>query len=246
MVKILALCHTAVVEKKHDYITYNASSPDELALANAARHFGISFVDRDDDSNIVIHNGFTNQDVKYELLNVIEFTSARKRMSVIVRTPDDRIVIMTKGADSVILPRLAKGQDHLIQKTEQFLSSYANEGLRTLLIAEKEVPPSFYNDWSQQYQQAMIALQDRESKMNQIAELIEREFELIGSTAIEDKLQDEVSQVIDHIRQADVKLWVLTGDKVETAINIGYSCKLLDDDMELFIIDKSSTKDIYK
>ena len=82
--------------------------------------------------------------------------------------------------------------------------------------------------------------------MNQIAELIEWEFELIGSTAIEDKLQDEVGQVIDHIRQADVKLWVLTGDKVETAINIGYSCKLLDNDMELFIVDKSSTKEIYK
>lgn len=92
----------------------------------------------------------------------------------------------------------------------------------------------------------MVALQDREAKMNQAAELIEWEFELIGSTAIEDKLQDEVGAVIDHIRQADVKLWVLTGDKVETAINIGYSCKLLDNDMELFIIDKSSTKEIYK
>ena len=118
MVKILALCHTAVVEKKNDYMTYNASSPDELALANAARHFGISFVDRDEDGNIVIHNKFTGRNVNDELLNVIEFTSERKRMSVIVRAPDDRILIMTKGADSIIAPRLAKGQDLLIKKTE--------------------------------------------------------------------------------------------------------------------------------
>ena len=82
--------------------------------------------------------------------------------------------------------------------------------------------------------------------MNQIAELIEWEFELVGSTAIEDKLQDDVAGVIDHIRKAGVKLWVLTGDKNETAINIGYACNLLDNDMELFMIDKSSTKDIYK
>ena len=92
----------------------------------------------------------------------------------------------------------------------------------------------------------MLSLTDRENKMNQIAELIEYEYELVGSTAIEDKLQDEVPEVIEHIRQADVKLWVLTGDKNETAINIGYSCNLLDNDMELFIIDKSSTKEIYK
>lgn len=133
-----------------------------------------------------------------------------------------------------------------MQKTEDYIQKFASEGLRTLLIAQKEVTLEFYNQWSHQYQQAMLALSDRENKMNQIAELIEWEFELVGSTAIEDKLQDEVSEVIDHIRKADVKLWVLTGDKNETAINIGYSCNLLDNDMELFIIDKNSTKEIYK
>ena len=109
MVLILGICHTVVVEKKDDTIVYNASSPDELALANAARHFGFSFVDRDEESNVIIHNKFTNKNLKYELLNVIEFTSARKRMSVIVRTPENKIMIFTKGADSIILPRIAKG-----------------------------------------------------------------------------------------------------------------------------------------
>ena len=134
----------------------------------------------------------------------------------------------------------------MIEKTEKFLQNYAEEGLRTLLLAQKEVDIEFYNDWSQQYQQAMLSMTDRESKLNQIAELIEWDFEIVGSTAIEDKLQDEVASVIEHIHQAGVKLWVLTGDKIETAINIGFSCKLLDNDMELFIIKKNSTKEIYK
>ena len=105
---------------------YNASSPDELALTNAARHFGITFKDRDEDMNIVVHNKYTDVSSKYELLNVIEFTSSRKRMSVIVRTPDNRIVCMTKGADSIIIPRLAKGQDKLISQTQKYLTEYAN------------------------------------------------------------------------------------------------------------------------
>lgn len=86
---------------------YNASSPDELALTNAARHFGITFEERDEDSNMIIRNSLTGQVSKYELLNVIEFTSTRKRMSVVVRTPEGKILIMTKGADSIIIPRLA-------------------------------------------------------------------------------------------------------------------------------------------
>lgn len=103
----MAICHTIIVEIKSDgKLAYNASSPDELALTNAARHFGVKFVDRDENNNIVVHNTFTNQVSKYELLNVIEFTSSRKRMSVIVRTPENKILCLTKGADSIIIPRL--------------------------------------------------------------------------------------------------------------------------------------------
>lgn len=86
---------------------------------------------------------------------------------------------------------------------------------------------------------------DRQKKMDEVSEMIEKDFELIGSTAIEDKLQDEVENVISHIREAGIKLWVLTGDKIETAINIGYACQLLDQEMEIFIIDKFNIKDIY-
>ena len=87
---------------------------------------------------------------------------------------------------------------------------------------------------------------DREDKMDECSEEIEQGLELIGATAIEDKLQDEVGDVIEHIREAGVKVWVLTGDKIETAINIGYSCRLIDEEMELFIIDKISTNEIFE
>lgn len=90
-------------------MTYNASSPDELALTNAARHFGIVFKDRDAESNMILENRFTSNNEKFELLNVIEFTSARKRMSVIVKDPQGRVLLMSKGADSHIIPRLKSG-----------------------------------------------------------------------------------------------------------------------------------------
>ena len=112
----------------------------------------------------------------------------------------------------------------MTKKISEDLDVYANEGLRTLILAEKEVDPVFYNNWNQQYQEAMKSMSEREAKVEAVAELIEQEFELIGCTAIEDKLQDDVGEVIHDIKEAGVKFWVLTGDKPETAINIGFSC----------------------
>lgn len=105
MLTHLALCHTVVVEKKEDKTFYNASSPDELALVNAAKYFNYDFKGRTDDNAIEI--SINEQPIYYQLLNVIEFTSARKRMTVIVRTPDNKIKVMCKGADSIIIPRLS-------------------------------------------------------------------------------------------------------------------------------------------
>jgi phospholipid-transporting ATPase len=150
-IKILALAHTIIPEKKNDILFYNASSPDELALTNAARHFGMTFTDRDEDNNMVIKDKNLNKTMHYQLLNVIEFTSARKRMSVIVKSPEDKILIMTKGADSHIIPRLAPGQDKLIEATNNFLQDYSKDGLRTLRLAQREVPHDEYEQWSRKF-----------------------------------------------------------------------------------------------
>jgi phospholipid-transporting ATPase len=116
MFEVLAICHTVIVEEKKDGTSvFNASSPDELALVNAAKYFGYCFKGRDEDNNMIIevsNNEIGALEAKYKLLNVLEFNSTRKRMSVIVRTPDDKIKIMCKGADSTILPRLKKQTPH--------------------------------------------------------------------------------------------------------------------------------------
>ena len=246
-INILAICQTIIVENDNGEISYNASSPDELALTNAARHFGMTFRDRDPDNNAIIYNKFTGLEEKYEVLNIMEFTSARKRMSVVVRTPDGRIMSMIKGADSILLPLLHKGQDALKDKINKDLDEYANEGLKTLILTQKEIDPIFFRQWNTRWEDAMkLKGDEKENMLDKLSKEIENEYELIGCSAIEDKLQDDVGEVIHDIKDAGVKFWVLTGDKPETAINIGFSCQLLDQDMEIFEINEVRTKQIYR
>ena len=103
-----------------------------------------------------------------------------------------------------------------------------------------------YAQWNEEYQAAMSSVADRESKLEKCALHLEKDFDLVGSTALEDKLQDGVPDTIDMIRRGGIKLWVLTGDKIETAINIGYASKLLDDNMNQYIIDGQRSVDVYK
>ena len=121
----LAICHTIIVDEKDGELNYNASSPDELALTNAARHFGVVFKERDENGNIVIYDKILDETIVYELLNIVEFSSARKRMSVIVRGPDGQILCLTKGADSIMIPLLHPGQEKMIQDTLQHLQGFA-------------------------------------------------------------------------------------------------------------------------
>ena len=152
MIEAIGVCHTVITEKKKDkngneYIAYNASSPDELALVNGARHMGFAFRERDEEGDLIIdidRPGKEHEEMKYKLLNLIEFDSARKRMTVVVKTPEEKILVVCKGADSIIEQRLKPGQEWL-DKTNEFLETYANMGLRTLMIARKEVDQSFYN-----------------------------------------------------------------------------------------------------
>lgn len=134
MLEVLAVCHTVVVEEKKGQVSFNASSPDELALVNGAKFLGFSFKGRDDEDNILVESN--GKIVKYKLLNIIEFNSTRKRMTVIVRDEEGKIRVMCKGADSIILPRL-KQTALSVADTVNFLEGYSKEGLRTLLIAEK-------------------------------------------------------------------------------------------------------------
>jgi phospholipid-transporting ATPase len=134
----LAICHNIIIEHKHGRINYNASSPDELALVNAARFFGVKYIDRDEENNIYID--FKKKREKWKLLNTIEFNSTRKRMTVVAKDPEGLIHVYCKGADSILFPLLApfnKVTRHVEKKTNQFLDEYSKDGLRTLLLVEK-------------------------------------------------------------------------------------------------------------
>ncbi|EYE99892.1 aminophospholipid-translocating P4-type ATPase DNF3 [Aspergillus ruber CBS 135680] len=364
----IALCHTCIPEEdENGDMSYQASSPDELALVSAARELGYLVQDRQ--SNILTIRSFPHGpyepaiDEMFEILEVIEFSSARKRMSVLVRMPDQRICVFCKGADSILMNLLKKsnlaqekaveierrasrrkaaeassiirrnseynnrkesgfsrpsmhrrssvsGQqvntlrdsidvwlrdretDHGILTREndsafysprpstqlgrasmavsdsssmhdaeyeelveealvvnetavfercfQHLNDFATEGLRTLLYGHRYLDEATYENWKKAYHEACTSLTDRQEKIEKVGEEIEQHLELTGATAIEDKLQKGVPEAIDKLRRANIKLWMLTGDKRETAINVGHSCRLVRDYSTVVILDQEN------
>ncbi|XP_030002023.1 probable phospholipid-transporting ATPase IA isoform X7 [Sphaeramia orbicularis] len=233
---MMAICHTAVPERTDGKITYQAASPDEGALVRAARNLGFVFSGRTPDSVIVEMLG---TEERYELLHVLEFTSTRKRMSVIMRTPSGKIRLYCKGADTVIYDRLADSSRYK-EITLKHLEQFATEGLRTLCFAVADISESSYQQWQEVHHRACTSLQNRALKLEESYELIEKNLQLLGATAIEDKLQDKVPETIETLMKADIKIWILTGDKQETAINIGHSCKLLTKNMGMLVINEDT------
>ncbi|KFQ57851.1 putative phospholipid-transporting ATPase IK, partial [Pelecanus crispus] len=227
--RLLALCHTVMVEDKGDQLVYQAASPDEEALVLAARNLGYVFLARTQDTITISELGKRRT---YKVLAMLDFNSDRKRMSVLVRDPQGTIRLYTKGADMVILERLQRrGPNETF--TEMVLDRFAEETLRTLCLASKEVSEVEYHEWSRRHHEASVLLQDRAQELDKLYEEMEQNLQLLGATAIEDKLQDGVPETIQLLKLGNIKVWVLTGDKQETAMNIGYACKLLTDDMEI-------------
>ncbi|KAJ4864011.1 cation transport ATPase (P-type) domain-containing protein [Trichoderma breve] len=373
----IALCHTCLPETNESgEIEYQAASPDELALVEAARDLGYILIDRPAQSIKLQMQGADGalQTETYQVLDVIEFSSKRKRMSIIVRMPDNRICVFCKGADNVIMARLRLNQvaaqkakdvnrrasvrktfeqdkaikrmssqisrknstrnsfgvarskstagleglrsniarrstdlnrlsqaeemaswlhrrnteeivtprpstdvlrsprqslgrmpswdyrdyagddderiDELVaadeatifEKCFQHVDDFAVEGLRTLLYAYRHIDEDTYAQWKASYREAETSLVDRQERIEIAGEKIEEGFELAGATAIEDKLQEGVPETIDKLRRANIKVWMLTGDKRETAINIGHSARVCKPFSEIYILDSSKGK----
>ncbi|XP_051857820.1 phospholipid-transporting ATPase ID isoform X4 [Drosophila albomicans] len=241
--RLLALCHTVMAETVDGRLEYQAQSPDEAALVSAARNFGFVFRTRTPNSITIEVMGRLEE---YELLHILDFNNVRKRMSVILRRGNS-VVLYCKGADNVIYDRLHGGQEDLKARTQDHLNKFAGEGLRTLVLAERRLTEEYYNDWRVRQTEAALSMDSREQKLNAMYEEIESDMQLVGVTAIEDKLQDGVPKSIANLQNAGIKIWVLTGDKQETAINIGYSCQLLTDELvDVFIVDGSSVEEVEK
>ncbi|KAK4784199.1 hypothetical protein SAY86_018567 [Trapa natans] len=240
--RVLALCHTAIpdVDENSGNVSYEAESPDEAAFVIAARELGFEFFNRTQTS-ISVHEFDKNTGRKvervYQLLNVIEFNSVRKRMSVIVRDEEGQLLLLCKGADSVMFKRLARNGRQFEKETMEHVNEYANAGLRTLLLAYRELDEEEYARFSEKFNEAKSAVSaDRDALMDSVTETVEKNLILLGATAVEDKLQNGVPDCIDKLAQAGIKIWVLTGDKMETAINIGFACSLLRQGMRQIII----------
>ncbi|XP_010633428.1 phospholipid-transporting ATPase IK, partial [Fukomys damarensis] len=225
--RVLAICHTVMVQDKDNQLLYEAASPDEEALVTAARNFGYVFLSRTQDTITVVELG---EERVYEVLALMDFNSERKRMSVLVRTPEGSICLYTKGADTVIFERLGK-RDVMEANTERVLSAFTEQTLRTLCLAYKEVEECAFQEWRPRHEKASMQLRDRKQALHRVYSDMEQGLQLLGVTAIEDKLQDGVPDTISSLKKGNIKVWVLTGDKQETAVNIGFACQLLTDDM---------------
>lgn len=329
----MALCHTCLPERTDDgEVDYQASSPDELALVRGARDLGFVVTHRSSQSVTVQipHQDGNSSTTVYEIMDVIEFSSKRKRMTVIVRCPDGRLWVICKGADNIMLPRLRMAPTDMrgkrndsggasqsglksstswsgrhpqqtqraVEEIEETNSSrysrvslptsdswiplrtrhmhtdrisnnspdrqrrysflettditddaqvirdcfthidhYATEGLRTLVYADKFIDASDYNNWKRLYREAETSLDDRQGRIEEVGELLEQNLDLVGASAVEDKLQDGVPETIEKMRQAGIKVWMLTGDKRETAINIAHSTRLCGPDTVIHVLD---------
>ncbi|KAF4778686.1 P-type ATPase [Colletotrichum scovillei] len=329
----MSLCHTCLPERTDDgEIDFQASSPDELALVRGAQELGFLVIQRSSQSIMVQipHADGNSSCTVFEILDVIEFSSKRKRMTIVLRCPDGRLWLICKGADSIILPRLRmapadmktthssnaaplKGVTSMpsrwssrrsrlpaetvteirdeddrsiysqtLGEVDEFgirlqpqrpqndtahgrqndqsrfgflegswiadearsvrecfahIDDYATEGLRTLVYADKFLGPEEYNNWKHLHHEAETSLMNRQERIEEVSELLEQSLDLVGASAVEDKLQAGVPETIEKLRQARIKIWMLTGDKRETAINIAHSTRIVGPNTSLFVLD---------
>ncbi|XP_063257950.1 phospholipid-transporting ATPase VD isoform X2 [Prinia subflava] len=232
-------------------LCYEAESPDEAALVHAARAYKCVLQSRTPDQVTVDFAGLGP--LTFQLLHVLPFDSLRKRMSVVVRHPvSNRVVVYTKGADSVMMDLLRTAseghtnnseiEEKIKERTQQHLDDYARRGLHTLCIAKKVMSDAEYAEWLNHRFLAETSIDNREDLLLESAMRLETKLTLLGATGIEDRLQEGVPDTIQALRKAGIKIWMLTGDKRETAVNIAYACKLLEPEDRIFTL-KSQSRD---
>eukprot|EP01012_Entosiphon_sulcatum_P012663 TRINITY_DN1798_c0_g1_i1.p1 TRINITY_DN1798_c0_g1~~TRINITY_DN1798_c0_g1_i1.p1 ORF type:complete len:1149 (+),score=180.12 TRINITY_DN1798_c0_g1_i1:251-3448(+) len=261
--KCLALCHSVVISRQmcgddgdsgcESGITdevedlgasqtprprnvYEGQSTDEVALVTAARANGFELRARNSSEMVLSVLG---SEKRYELLATCEFTSDRKRMSVIVREPDGRIRLLMKGADNMVMPLLAAPDRDCPEETQHRratiseLNRFAKDGLRTLLFAHKILPEQAFQAWKVEFDKASLCTADRQSAVAAVAEQIEEDLQLLGCSGIEDRLQHKVPETISFFLEARIVIWMLTGDMRETAVNVAAAARLFDAEKDI-------------
>ncbi|ODQ79957.1 hypothetical protein BABINDRAFT_161621 [Babjeviella inositovora NRRL Y-12698] len=222
LVTALALCHNVTPTVEDGTVTYQAASPDEVAIVTFTERMGLALYRRDRHSMTLIHEA-THRPEGFEILQTFPFTSDTKRMGIVVRNERDELWFLQKGADTVMAGIVQKN-DWLEEET----GNMAREGLRTLVVARKRLTENLYREFADKYYTASLAMAGRDQQMQTVvARYLETDLELLGLTGVEDKLQKDVKLSIELLRNAGAKIWMLTGDKVETAKCVAISAKLI-------------------
>ncbi|KAL3567341.1 hypothetical protein D5086_029992 [Populus alba] len=240
---VMAICNTVIpVQSKTGAILYKAQSQDEDALVHAAAKLNMVLVCKNGN---ILELRFNTSAIQYEVLETLEFTSDRKRMSVVVRDcQNGKILLLSKGADEAILPYASPGQQTRI--FNEAVEQYSQLGLRTLCLAWRELKEDEYEEWSSMFREASSTLVDREWRIAEVCQRLERDLEVLGVTAIEDRLQDGVPETIYTLRKAGIHFWMLTGDKQNTAIQIALSCNFISPEPkgQLLLIDGKTEEEV--
>ncbi|DBA02167.1 TPA: hypothetical protein N0F65_004802, partial [Lagenidium giganteum] len=252
----MAICHTVVCESDSATgdVRYNSDSPDECALVRGAGIMGVKLLGRNGQHMFLslTEEGREKSYLKtvtytltYEVLRVLHFTSDRKRMSIIVRDAEGRLKLICKGADSVILDRC---EEFLSPKavTMDHVTQFAGEGYRILLFAERILENSYYESWEARFLEAELDIHAKDAKCDMLIEEIERKMLLVGASAVEDKLQEGVPETISLLHKAGLKIWVLTGDKLETSLEMGKLCRVVTPGMKEVILRASTKEEMAK
>ncbi|KAJ1916986.1 putative aminophospholipid-translocase [Mycoemilia scoparia] len=246
LVESLALCHNVTPTEDtqggiQDEVSYQASSPDEIAIVKWTEKVGITLFKRDLgfiqlrlDAG-VSREGEMPQIRDYEILYIFPFTSESKRMGIIVSNKESgEITFIQKGADTV-MANIVQYNDWLDEECDNM----AREGLRTLVVGRKRLSSDSFNRFKDDYEKARRLVVDRDHNMNLVVERhLEHDLELLGVTGVEDRLQEGVRTTLELLRNAGLKIWMLTGDKVETATCVAVSSKLVSRDQHIHTVAK--------
>ncbi|WAQ89635.1 hypothetical protein PtA15_11A325 [Puccinia triticina] len=221
----LGLCHNVTPVINDDgSVTYQASSPDEVAIVAYTESVGLKLVSRDR-SGMTLRTT-SGQKLEFEVLEIFPFTSESKRMGIIIREKlTGEVTFYQKGADAV-MAKIVQSNDWL----EEECDNMSREGLRTLVMAKKKLSNEAYHRFTRRYLSARVDMgaDDRQEAIQRVvSEELENNLELLGVTGVEDKLQEDVKSTLELLRNAGLKIWMLTGDKIETATCIAISSKLV-------------------
>ena len=230
----ITLCNnvTPIYNNETQLYEYQASSPDEIALVQFAEKINMKLTYRDDEKIILTNSN--NYKEEYDILAIFPFSSESKRMGIVLNNKDtNQKIFYLKGAENVI-EKLVK--EDYISYIKENAEALASNGLRTLVICQKLLDENYYNKWIKVYKEALLSMNNRKEKINEAMAMLEKNMELLCVTGVEDKLQDEVSDTIESVKNAGIKVWMLTGDKVETATCIAISAGLKNKNQRMFCI----------